>query len=52
MMLSFSPFVHSFIKEFLFWAKSYNGVSRKFKGGFNEVSRIFHESFKDRKFLG
>ena len=32
--------------------KNYNGVSRKFKGCFNEVLRIFHASFKDRKFLG
>ena len=45
----------SVTKEFFFKLKRYNGVSRKFKGGFNEILRmfqLFHASFKKRKFQG
>ena len=38
------------MKEFLFSLRSYNGVSRKSNGCFNEVSRMFHPSFMYRKF--
>ena len=31
---------------------SLKGVSMKFKACFNEVLRMFHASFKDRKFQG
>ena len=33
-----------------FSLRSYNGVSRKSNGCFNEVSRMFDASFMDRKF--
>ena len=43
--------VRSFVmKEFFFSLRSYKGVSRKSNGCFNEVSRMFHASFMDRKF--
>ena len=38
------------MKEFFFSLRSYKGVSRKSNGRFNEVSRMFHASFMDRKF--
>ena len=38
------------MKEFFFSLRSYNGVSRKSNGCFNEASRIFHASFMDKKF--
>ena len=37
------------MKEFFFILKSYNGVSRKSNGCFNEISRMFHAIFRDRK---
>ena len=40
------------MKEFFFSLKSYNGVSRESKECFNEVSRMFHATFMDRKFQG
>ena len=40
------------MKEFYFDLRSYNGVSRKSKGSFHEVSRIFHAIFMDTKFQG
>ena len=40
------------MKEFFFSLRSYKGVSRKSNGCFNEVSRMFHASFMDRKFQG
>ena len=40
------------MKEFFFRLKSDNGVSRKFKGCFNEVLRMFHARIKDRKSQG
>ena len=46
---SVSPLV---MKEFFFILRSYKGVSRKSNGCFNEVSRMFHASFVDRKFQG
>ena len=42
----------SVTKEFFFKLKRYNGVSRKFKGCFKEVLRMFHASFKNMKFQG
>ena len=52
-----TKFVRSFVrssvmKEFFFSLRSYKGVSRKSNGCFNEVSRMFHASFMDRKFQG
>ena len=47
MTLSLSP---SVMKEFFFSLKSFNGVSRKFQGCFDEVLRMFHASFKEKKF--
>ena len=38
------------MKEFFFSLRSYKVVSRKSNGCFNEVSRMFHASFMDRKF--
>ena len=38
--------------KFFFSLKSYIGVSRMSKCYFNEVSRMSHASFKDRKFQG
>ena len=50
---SLSPSVRlSVTNEFFFRLKSYNGVSRMFKGCFNEVLRMFHASFKYRNFEG
>ena len=47
------PFVRSSVmKEFFFSLRCYKGVSRKSNGCFNEVSRMFHASFMDRKFQG
>ena len=40
------------MKEFFFSLRSYKGVSRKSNGCVNEVSRMFHASFMDRKFQG
>ena len=39
----------SVMKEFFFSLKSYNGIIRKSKGCFNEVSRMFHAICRDRK---
>ena len=45
--------VRSFVmKEFFFSLRSYKGVSRKSNRCFNEISRMFHASFMDRKFQG
>ena len=53
MTLSLSSSVcPSVMKEFFFSLRSYKGVSRKSNGCFNEVSRMFHASFMDRKFQG
>ena len=40
------------MKEFFFDLRSYNGVSRKSNGCFNDGSRMFHVSFMHRKFQG
>ena len=40
------------MKESFFSLRSYEDVSRKSNGCFNEVSIMFHESFMDRKFQG
>ena len=40
------------MKEFFFSLRSYKGVSWKPNACFNEVSRMFHASFMDRKFQG
>ena len=58
MALSLSSFVHSSVRPFVrhegvfFSLRSYNSVSRKSNGCFNEVSRMFDASFMDRKFQG
>ena len=61
MTLSLSPFVRPFVrssvrpfvmKEFFFSLRSYNGVSRKSNGCFNEVSRMFQASFMDKTLQG
>ena len=50
---SVCPFVRPLVmKEFFFSIRSYNGVSRKSHGCFNEVSGMFHVGFMDRKFQG
>ena len=50
---SVRSFVRPFVmKEFFFSIKSYNGVSRKSKGCFNEVWRMLLASLMDRKFQG
>ena len=40
------------MKEFFFSLRSNDGVLRKSNGCFNEVSRMSHASFMDRKFQG
>ena len=40
------------MKEIFFSLRSYKGVSWKPKGCFNEVSRMIHASFMDRKLQG
>ena len=48
-----TQFVSSLVmKEFFFSLRSYKGISRKSNGCFNEVSRMFHASFMDRRFQG
>ena len=53
MTLSLTSFVRPFVmKELFFSLRSYKVVSRKSNGCFNEVSRMFHAIFMDRKFQG
>ena len=56
MMLSLSPCIRVFVRTLLFslmfLESGFKGVSRKFKGCFKEVSRVFQGSLKgvSRKF--
>ena len=50
---SVSSLVSPLVKKKSFFSlSSYKGVSRKSNGCFNEVSRMFHARFMDRKFQG